>query len=74
MALAPRVGKHEFVSSSAENAYVSVMKLFASIREQYNDADADDLEKRFINSVKTADIRKFRRGLDRIRREDEAAP
>lgn len=73
MALAPRAGKHEFVSSAAENAYVSVMKLFGSIREHYGEADADDLEKRFINSVKTADMRKFRRGMDRIRREEDEA-
>lgn len=72
MSLAPKIGKHEFVSNTAENAYVSAIKLFEAIRENYSPADAEDLEKRFVNSIRSSDIRKFKRGIARIKREESA--
>jgi hypothetical protein len=66
MALAPKSGKHAFVRERAEHAYESFIKLMKLMRESYPASDAADLEKRFINSVKTEDFRKFKRGLNRI--------
>ena len=36
------------------------------IYESYDEAVADDLVKRFVNSIKTADPKKFERGIKKL--------
>jgi hypothetical protein len=40
------------------------------IKESYNPDDADELERRLINSIRGKDPTKFVRGLRRMRNED----
>jgi hypothetical protein len=40
--------------------------LFEQINEHYSGEEALELERRFINSVKSADPKKFKRGLAKI--------
>ena len=39
---------------------------FEQINENYSEEESLELERRFINSVKSADPKKFRRGLAKI--------
>lgn len=67
--LAPKNGKHEFIVEKSEHAYEAVRKLFDLIESEYSDEDAEDLMKRFINAARTRDFKKFKRGIDRIKKE-----
>jgi hypothetical protein len=40
--------------------------LFNKINEHYSAEEALELERRFINSIKSADPKKFKRGLGKI--------
>lgn len=71
MSIAPRSGKHSFIRERADHAYSSIMKLLDVLKESYGASDAADLEKRFLNSVKTRDIKKFHRGVSRIIKEEK---
>ena len=54
------------VESTANNIINSSINLINLIYENYNENDAAELEKRFINSVRTGDPNKFKRGIKRI--------
>lgn len=69
--LAPKRGKNGFVLEKGNHAYEAVRKLFELIEQEYDAETAADLMKRFINAARTADFRKFKRGIDRIGRESE---
>lgn len=53
-----------------ENRGVSIIEstinLFSLIRQQFNEDEANELERRFLNAVRTGDPRKFKRGVGRI--------
>lgn len=70
--LAPKEGKHEFILAKGNHAYEAVIKLFELISEEYSEDVAADLEKRFINAIRTTDFRKFKRGIDREKRGPDA--
>ena len=42
------------------------------IYEAYDEATADDLVKRFINSIKTQDPKKFERGIKKLNESNES--
>lgn len=65
--IAPAKNRDLFIESRAQQVIASVTHLMKLIRESYNDADADDLQKRLINSLRTGDENKFRRGIKHIR-------
>ena len=54
------------IESTANNIINSSINLINLIYENYNEIDAAELEKRFINSVRTGDPNKFKRGIQRI--------
>tara|TARA_B100002019_G_C21110244_1_gene518023 strand:- start:177 stop:443 length:267 start_codon:yes stop_codon:yes gene_type:complete len=54
------------IESTANNIINSSINLINLIYENYNENDAAELEKRFINSVRTGDPNKFKRGIQRI--------
>ena len=56
------------IESRASNVIKSAINLIELIHESYDEEIADDLERRFINSIKGKDIKKFQRG---IRKTDE---
>jgi hypothetical protein len=54
------------VESRASNIIQGAVNLLSLIRENYDIETAAELERRFINSIKTGDITKFKRGIKKI--------
>jgi ADP-ribose pyrophosphatase YjhB (NUDIX family) len=59
------------VESRAEHIIASVINLIHLIQESYSQEHAADLNKRLINAIRTEDIRKFTRGMRRIKEQVE---
>ena len=54
------------IESSANNIIASAINLLNRINEQYDDATASELERRFLNSIRTGDPKKFKRVINKI--------
>ena len=54
------------IESSANNIIESAINLLNRINEQYDDATANELERRFLNSIRTGDPKKFKRVINKI--------
>ena len=64
---APVANRDLFIESRAEQVLASVSHLMRLIRESYDEETADDLQKRLVNSIRSGDETKFRRGIRAIR-------
>ena len=58
--------KQHLIETTGTNLIDSVINLFEQINENYSEEESLELERRFINSVKSADPKKFKRGLAKI--------
>ena len=54
------------IDTSANNIIESAINLLSRIHSHYDIETASDLERKFINSIKTSDPRKFRRSMSKI--------
>jgi hypothetical protein len=54
------------IESRGSNIIQSAINLLETIRENYDVETAAELERRFLNSIKSNDINKFKRGIKRI--------
>ena len=54
---------NDLIIDSTANNTINLINL---IYENYSPAEAAELEKRFINSIRSADPKKFKRGIQRI--------
>lgn len=54
------------IESRGSNIIQSAINLLETIRESYDIETAAELERRFINSIKSSDAAKFKRGIKRI--------
>ena len=54
------------IESSANNIIESAINLLNRINEEYDDATANELERRFLNSIRTGDPKKFKRVINKI--------
>ena len=54
------------IESRGSNIIQSAVNLLEQIRTSYDIETAAELERRFINSIRTADASKFKRGIKRI--------
>ena len=68
--MVPNRDKNLVIESRANHIINSAINLIQMIKESYDDEDADELERRLINSIRGRDPNKFIRGLRRIRDED----
>ena len=59
------------VESRGTNIIESAVNLIKLIRENYDIETAAELERRFINSIKSNDPSKFKRGVKRIQENRE---
>ena len=59
------------VEYRAEHIIASVINLVHLIQESYNSEQAADLNKRLINAIRTEDVRKFTRGMRKIKQQEE---
>jgi hypothetical protein len=54
------------VETSANNIIESAINLLTRIHNLYDEKTADDLERKFFNSIRTTDPRKFRKSMQRV--------
>jgi len=54
------------IESTANNIIESSINLLSRIHEQFDMETASELERRFINSIRSGDPRKFRRSINKI--------
>ncbi len=54
------------VDSRGSNLITSAINLITLIREHYDAETASEIERRFINSIRTGDPSKFTRGMKKI--------
>jgi len=54
------------IESSGSNIIESAINLLNKISNTYDADTASELERRFINSIKSGDARKFKRGINKI--------
>lgn len=59
--------RENLIESRANHIISGAINLINSIRENYGPEDADDLERRLINSIKGQDASKFSRGMKRLK-------
>lgn len=56
----------EFIQTTGSNIIESAINLLTKIHETYPDEEAIDLERRFLNAIRSANPKKFKSGIDRI--------
>ena len=54
------------IESRGSNIIQSAINLLEMVRENYDVETAAEMERRFLNSIKSNDINKFKRGIKRI--------
>ena len=54
------------IETSANNIIESSINLLNRIANNYNEVTAGELERRFINAIKSGDPKKFKRGMQKI--------
>jgi len=54
------------IETSANNIIESSINLLNRIANSYDDVTAGELERRFINSIRSGDPKKFKRGIQKI--------
>ena len=62
--------RENLVESRATHVIQGAINLINYIRENYDPAQADELERRLLNSIRGQDPEKFKRGVRRIRGEN----
>ena len=63
--------RENLVESRAVNVIAGAVNLLNYIREHYEPEQADELERRLLNSIRGQDPEKFRRGVRKIRNESQ---
>lgn len=56
----------EFIQTTGNNIIESAINLLSKIHESYSEDVAVDLERRFLNSIRNNNPRKFKAGVDKI--------
>lgn len=54
------------IESSANNIIESAINLLNRISNTYDESTASELERRFLNSIKSGDPKKFKRGIQKV--------
>ena len=58
--------KEHLIETTGTNLIDSVINLFEKINEHYSEEESLELERRFINAIKSGDPRKFKRGIKKV--------
>lgn len=58
--------KDHVIESRGSNIIDSAVNLLTLIRENYDIETASELERRFLNAIRTGDRTKFKRGMQKI--------
>ena len=62
--------RENLVESRASNVIAGAINLINYIREHYDAEQAGELERRLLNSIRTQEPEKFKRGVRRMKSED----
>lgn len=62
--------RENLVESRANHVIQGAINLINFIRENYDATQADELERRLLNSIRAQDSSKFSRGVKRIKNEN----
>ena len=62
--------RENLVESRANHVIQGAINLINFIRENYDPAQSEELERRLLNSIKAQDSSKFSRGVKRIKNEN----
>jgi DNA-binding FadR family transcriptional regulator len=54
------------IDSSGNNIIESAINLLNRISDTYDETTAGELERRFLNAIKSGDPKKFRRGMQKV--------
>jgi hypothetical protein len=54
------------IETSANNIIESAINLLNRIGNTYDETTASELERRFLNSIKSGDPKKFKRGIQKV--------
>ena len=65
-AMSPKRDKKHIVESNAQQVIVTAINLINLINESFDVETDADLNKRLINSIRTKDPRKFKRGIGKV--------
>jgi len=60
------------IESRGSNIIQSAVNLLTLIRENYDLETAAELERRFLNAIRTGDSSKFKRGIQRVQESKDA--
>ena len=63
--------RENLVESRANPVITGAINLIQFIRENYDAAQAEELERRLLNSIRAQDSSKFSRGVKRLKNEDK---
>ena len=63
--------RENLVESRANHVITGAINLIQFIRENYDTAQAEELERRLLNSIRAQDSSKFSRGVKRLKNEDK---
>lgn len=66
--LATTRDKERLVEQKGENLIASAMNLMEYIDQNFDEEAAFDLKKRLVNSIKSQDPRKFKRGIESVKK------
>lgn len=64
--ISPNKDTHHLIEATANNIINSSINLFELIYRTYDEQTANELERKFFNSIRANDPRKFKRGIQRI--------
>lgn len=68
--IATQRDRENFVESRATNVIQSAINLMNYIKENYDPETAGELERRLLNSIRSADSSKFVRGIRKLKNEN----
>lgn len=54
------------IENRGQNLIESAVNLLSLIRKQYTESEASEIERRFINAIRSGDTKKFVRGLRKV--------
>jgi hypothetical protein len=61
------------IENRGQNIIESAVNLLTLVKQQFNEEEALELERRFLNAIRTGDPRKFKRGVQKVQEARRAA-
>jgi hypothetical protein len=62
------------IENRGANIIESAINLMTLIKQQFNEEESAELERRFLNAIRTADARKFKRGVHKVQESRKTPP